>query len=1077
MILRSLRIDGFGVHRDLKMEGFEAGLNVVYGENEAGKSTLLHFFRAALYGFDEHKRNQERYETDGVHGGSVTLELEPGERIRFTRHFRAGRRALGELRAEDSNGPLPDAEVALKRALGNSSRALFENIFAIGLDDLRTKVTAEGLREHIYGAGMTGKGASLPGALADLRKKSRDLLPAGAKGGRIGRLLDEMEEMRRQIDELSKRPEAHRALVERIGALSARLREIDEQLPAKKQARDRALRLTRAAEIWMEVAGLPEIASSAPKFPAGGEERLEALEESLGRAKASLERAKTRRDEIARRLDTVAFDSVLVERAAEIDAFHAESDKRLGIDAPGLAAAKAAELATSAARKLDALGSEWDGARVGRFDASAESERELLAASDRAIRSESRAREARRDADHATETEVRNREEIARLLTEIERIGDADEKAAKLEKRVNEFEKTLGEVRSAEILWKDVERRVGLAGVQPEAQAIVADAAGVNRLLYAIAIVATIGGTVLVVRGEYLAGVALFITAVVTVVFSVQRNPNAIPFAGPSGRETEEARVRLERARNSRRDRSIITFERPDAGEEDAHRTRSEIGDLRAQAKRRTEAERTIGEKKVDLGRASRTAVEKRRVADEATAEWEQSKAALKTWLGKHGLDASIAPESARTTLLAVREVQDASRAQGEAESEVERLERAAKEFAERSAALLASLGRPKAASDSATAVHAALTALRGDSLAARAAKEGKARDESDRPRAEEEMTAAAKEVADAEASRVKLFAEADVAGVEAFYAASKTLATWTASREKRDSLEGRLKAALGDEDGDAAREALRRTPREELARAGADLDVQVQRLEKEREEALVEKTKADGERERIENEDQLSALRAAEEAAREDLAAAAESWQRLVATEWLLEAARRKFEAEHQPGILRAAGRFLETITRGRWIAVRSVAEAEKDEDRLRVVRFDDPERLHSVSTLSRGTMEQLYLALRLALASEFPDPGVRLPLILDDVLVNFSGTRRAAAAEAIASISTRVQVIAFTCHAEMRDALLATTKTARRMDLPDPARPDESARKPRGGGPDRQLRLPGSVASDREPPRRPGA
>jgi uncharacterized protein YhaN len=125
--------------------------------------------------------------------------------------------------------------------------------------------------------------------------------------------------------------------------------------------------------------------------------------------------------------------------------------------------------------------------------------------------------------------------------------------------------------------------------------------------------------------------------------------------------------------------------------------------------------------------------------------------------------------------------------------------------------------------------------------------------------------------------------------------------------------------------------------------------------------------------------------------------------------------------------------------MTAGRWTRV--AADRETPDDPLRVTRFDG-ETL-PVSALSRGTLEQLYLCLRLALAADFPDPGVRLPVLLDDVLVNFSGARRAGAARAIADVAERVQVIAFTCHPELRDALLGAAPRARRVDLPEPSAP----------------------------------
>ena len=51
MKLLALEIEGYGVWSGLKFQRMSEGLNVVYGPNEAGKSTLLHFIRSSLYGF------------------------------------------------------------------------------------------------------------------------------------------------------------------------------------------------------------------------------------------------------------------------------------------------------------------------------------------------------------------------------------------------------------------------------------------------------------------------------------------------------------------------------------------------------------------------------------------------------------------------------------------------------------------------------------------------------------------------------------------------------------------------------------------------------------------------------------------------------------------------------------------------------------------------------------------------------------------------------------------------------------------------------------------------------------------
>ncbi|QNB45481.1 AAA family ATPase [Thermanaerosceptrum fracticalcis] len=56
MIITKLRIKNFGKVNDLKVE-FGEKLNVVYGANEAGKTTILAFIKAMLYGMTSRKRD------------------------------------------------------------------------------------------------------------------------------------------------------------------------------------------------------------------------------------------------------------------------------------------------------------------------------------------------------------------------------------------------------------------------------------------------------------------------------------------------------------------------------------------------------------------------------------------------------------------------------------------------------------------------------------------------------------------------------------------------------------------------------------------------------------------------------------------------------------------------------------------------------------------------------------------------------------------------------------------------------------------------------------------------------------
>ncbi len=71
------------------------------------------------------------------------------------------------------------------------------------------------------------------------------------------------------------------------------------------------------------------------------------------------------------------------------------------------------------------------------------------------------------------------------------------------------------------------------------------------------------------------------------------------------------------------------------------------------------------------------------------------------------------------------------------------------------------------------------------------------------------------------------------------------------------------------------------------------------------------------------------------------------------------------------------------------------------------------------TLPALSRGTAEQLCLALRFGLVERFVETsGEPLPIVMDDILVNFDDDRAARAARSIEALAGTCQVIYFTCH-----------------------------------------------------------
>lgn len=127
-----------------------------------------------------------------------------------------------------------------------------------------------------------------------------------------------------------------------------------------------------------------------------------------------------------------------------------------------------------------------------------------------------------------------------------------------------------------------------------------------------------------------------------------------------------------------------------------------------------------------------------------------------------------------------------------------------------------------------------------------------------------------------------------------------------------------------------------------------------------------------------------------------------------------MLETAISAWESKSQPEVYRKASDLLSLMTDGKWVKIEMTGEG-----RLRVTNSLHVHRepVH----LSLGTCQQLYLALRIALLLTADNVGCAIPIVADDILVNFDAQRRCGAARALVELSKKRQVILLTCHEEI--------------------------------------------------------
>ena len=161
----------------------------------------------------------------------------------------------------------------------------------------------------------------------------------------------------------------------------------------------------------------------------------------------------------------------------------------------------------------------------------------------------------------------------------------------------------------------------------------------------------------------------------------------------------------------------------------------------------------------------------------------------------------------------------------------------------------------------------------------------------------------------------------------------------------------------------------------------------------------------------RLAGDDSMTAALQKKEKIEAELQSALEEWLTLMYTEELLTRAQSIYESGRQPEIMKMANEFLKDMTMGKYAL--HISDNGKD------IYIEDS--MHGVKTekiWSSGTGDQVYLAIRLAMALSFGEHIEPLPIVLDDIFVRFDEKRQRETLRFLMDLGKKQQIFLFTCH-----------------------------------------------------------
>ena len=1031
MRLEELFLDGFGHFHQRSFSPAGRPLTVFYGPNEAGKSTLLAFIRTVLFGFPRQGRDAHYPPlAGGRHGGRIRLSGDDGQAYTLERY--AAARGMAVSVRNDAGEPL-DPDEFMPRITGQATQAVFNNVFAFGIDELQQVglLDDSAVSGAIYSAGQGVPGLSAFSQRLTARRRGI-FLPTG-RTQEVIRLATAL----REIDDQLRAAEGN---ADRYGSLTSRRTEIDAELQALEvelsqwntcQAEVR--NLIAGWDDWVALNSCDSQLKALPsyeQFPDEAIPRLEALQERLRQARAdSVEAA----EQLRIAAETVAAgipDAALLEAADRVEEIRRGRGSFDGSvhDLPERQG-ELREMEASISTGLADLGHRWGEADLEAFDTSlvvrnqVEAWKERLTGSGEYLRqAELRLEQERRTLlDRQLETREAREQlppeppplDAAGLTERHDALRTARGRLAEYERQRQNHDNLRGQL---SVLASGSSPRHATWGLLPPVALVLLALAGA-----ALAVIGILLGGPGLPMG--IAGGLVLIAVAIALWYMGRTGPARAPAmaTSPLARQVADAESAVEGSRQA-----LLALAGPlglagqpdgaalDSAEARLEASRTQLGawdSTNARLEESSRRERSQEQRLADAVKEQEGAAASER---EAQREWRQ-------WLGERQLDGALAPDTMTTLLARVDAARSALAETRRMRDRVAAIERDIEEFRQKVDPLAVAHAVPPAADNWGQIASVA------DTLISRLDRAREA--QSRREAALEQQEAARRLVEDREQRLKSVQQELDgflalggTGDPEDFRLRARAHMGRLELEGRRNELTRGLERLSGPGERFAAfRERLAGADQIQLNEEANRVSEQSRLLEETRNGLREERGRVENELERLTGEEESSRLRIQRNTLLEQLRDSARVWSRLTMAEELLDRTRQKFETERQPRVVQHAQDSFSHMTGQRYARL-FVPIGERT-----VTVMDATGSARQPHELSRGTREQLYLALRFGLVQEFGEHAERLPVVVDEALVNFDPERARWATEAFAALAETNQVLVFTCHPATAEMFVA--------------------------------------------------
>lgn len=1018
MNIQEIHVDDFGAWHNLTLDDLSKGATVFYGPNEAGKTTLLNMVRTVLYGFSEKRSKKYLPPAQGARAGGSLLVSDVTGQYRISRTAPANYPGGdGTLTIQSSEGNARGSDL-LTTLLSGVDETIFNNVFAVGLTQMQQLSTLSDTEaaNQLYGLATGVDRVSLFEVTKALESQRHEILPpadsATPSSGRVELLLEQKSRLEKELKALRRDAGVH-------AKMRREYRELSGDLKEKEQSKKLLDRTGNGTEVSAEIlkhwercrqlnARLARI-GPLPDIPKHVASRVLTSFEQVKQLRHDWDQLSAERKRIKKKANKYRGRDTLYRYAAEIQALDRQRERVVSLEEDAKRAKAAVDdLEFEIAAEMEAIGLQT-GTTANRLPAISDEVIEALRAPARETRELRDAAEATRKLAHSY------RSEAEKVKTELEtaavRFGGEDVTLA-LRKRAQ--------------LVQSLEQRLGLdehrEGILRQIEEVEEEASYWQQRS-----VLPWGG-ILAVCGAFSFGAMLMLAGLLHQWFDEISSKSLMPLLTIGGALSAISLVIKNSWENNAAERAEFCRQQVALMQDDHARTVEETNELERQLKgappghldqRLIDARQELIELEQFLPLTQRyeTLVREAEAAEhQATAAVRMLKESRRAWkasLRTVGLPESLTPAQIGEMTGRVSDVTRLRQRLAEAKRELEDRQQEFSTVRERIDELL-TIGQILPIPEGLAAQLSRLVAE-----LEKHARSGKER-ELLRQRwdqlheKQKRLSASAQHII---RNRQQLFDAHGLAGMADFRESQERASKSAKMRKERDR---RIQTIAKLSNGEYTPKRLQGM----LDERSTELVDKLKQLEREHEtidrdlnslqqRAATLKKKLDEQMQDRRCEQKELALQCVDEKIRN----AATQWQRSALISLVLDKVKKTYETKRQPVALAEASTHLERLTEGRYVRIWTPMGQES------LCVDDSKGNVLPVEKLSRGTRELVFLALRLALVSSYNRRGANMPIVLDDVFVNFDDQRAQAVATVLADIARNgQQMLIFTCHERIR-------------------------------------------------------